>query len=171
MTCRGRRCGCFDRAKAGKLWTARSRLTFGALQCPIGQTADGRCTCGAVRYRLNAKPLIVHCCHCTWCQREVGLGFRRQRRHRGVASRIAARPAGQDDAAERERQGAGFLALRRLRRHGVEQLSAGRPAHPFHPRRHARGTLARSARHPHLHVNQAALGDPAGRRARRARVL
>jgi hypothetical protein len=36
---------------------------------------EGRCTCGAVRYRLNAQPLIVHCCHCTWCQRESGSAF------------------------------------------------------------------------------------------------
>jgi hypothetical protein len=38
-------------------------------------TLEGRCTCGAVRFRLNAKPLIVHCCHCTWCQRESGSAF------------------------------------------------------------------------------------------------
>ena len=36
---------------------------------------DGRCTCGAVRYRMTAKPIIVHCCHCTWCQRETGASF------------------------------------------------------------------------------------------------
>lgn len=36
---------------------------------------DGGCTCGAVRYRLNAKPLFVHCCHCSWCQRETGSAF------------------------------------------------------------------------------------------------
>ncbi len=36
---------------------------------------DGGCTCGAVRYRLNAKPLFVHCCHCSWCQRESGSAF------------------------------------------------------------------------------------------------
>ena len=36
---------------------------------------DGRCTCGAVRYRMTAKPLFVHCCHCTWCQRETGTAF------------------------------------------------------------------------------------------------
>lgn len=36
---------------------------------------DGRCTCGAVRYRMTAKPIIVHCCHCTWCQRETGTAF------------------------------------------------------------------------------------------------
>ena len=43
----------------------------------IGQNVsmDGRCTCGAVRYRLRARPMIVHCCHCTWCQRESGSAF------------------------------------------------------------------------------------------------
>lgn len=38
-------------------------------------SADGRCTCGAVRYRLTSRPLFVHCCHCTWCQRETGSAF------------------------------------------------------------------------------------------------
>ncbi len=37
--------------------------------------ATGRCTCGDVRYGLTEAPLIVHCCHCTWCQRETGTGF------------------------------------------------------------------------------------------------
>lgn len=36
---------------------------------------QGRCTCGAVRYRLTDTPLVVHCCHCTWCQRESGSAF------------------------------------------------------------------------------------------------
>lgn len=36
---------------------------------------DGGCTCGAVRYRMTGPPLIVHCCHCTWCQRETGSAF------------------------------------------------------------------------------------------------
>lgn len=35
----------------------------------------GRCTCGAVRYRLLSSPLFVHCCHCRWCQRETGASF------------------------------------------------------------------------------------------------
>jgi hypothetical protein len=35
----------------------------------------GRCTCGSVRYRLTAAPMFVHCCHCTWCQRETGSAF------------------------------------------------------------------------------------------------
>ena len=36
---------------------------------------EGGCSCGRVRYRLNAKPLIVHCCHCRWCQRQTGTAF------------------------------------------------------------------------------------------------
>lgn len=36
---------------------------------------EGGCSCGSVRYRLLGKPLIVHCCHCTWCQRESGSAF------------------------------------------------------------------------------------------------
>ena len=36
---------------------------------------EGGCTCGGVRYRLDDKPLIVHCCHCSWCQRETGTAF------------------------------------------------------------------------------------------------
>ena len=36
---------------------------------------EGGCTCGSVRYRMESSPLIVHCCHCTWCQRETGTAF------------------------------------------------------------------------------------------------
>lgn len=38
-------------------------------------TLEGGCACGAVRYRMQGPPLIVHCCHCTWCQRETGAAF------------------------------------------------------------------------------------------------
>ncbi|MEZ5892440.1 MAG: GFA family protein [Parvularculaceae bacterium] len=38
-------------------------------------TAEGGCDCRAVRYRLTARPLFVHCCHCRWCQRETGAAF------------------------------------------------------------------------------------------------
>ena len=40
-----------------------------------GFPADGGCACRAVRYRMTMKPLFVHCCHCTWCQRETGSAF------------------------------------------------------------------------------------------------
>jgi len=36
---------------------------------------DGGCACGHVRYRMTSRPLIVHCCHCTWCQRQNGSAF------------------------------------------------------------------------------------------------
>jgi hypothetical protein len=36
---------------------------------------EGGCTCKAIRYRLEDKPMIVHCCHCSWCQRETGSAF------------------------------------------------------------------------------------------------
>lgn len=39
------------------------------------ETFEGACTCGAILYRLTSAPLIVHCCHCTWCQRETGSAF------------------------------------------------------------------------------------------------
>ena len=38
-------------------------------------TFDGGCDCRAVRYRLHARPMFVHCCHCRWCQREMGTAF------------------------------------------------------------------------------------------------
>lgn len=39
------------------------------------QTFEGGCTCGHVRYKMNSKPLIVHGCHCRWCQRQSGASF------------------------------------------------------------------------------------------------
>jgi hypothetical protein len=36
---------------------------------------EGGCTCRQVRYRVVASPIIVHCCHCRWCQRETGSAF------------------------------------------------------------------------------------------------
>jgi len=36
---------------------------------------DGGCACGFVRYRMRSQPLIVHCCHCSWCQRQNGSAF------------------------------------------------------------------------------------------------
>lgn len=40
-----------------------------------GFLMEGRCTCGAVRYRITRRPMFVHCCHCRWCQRETGSAF------------------------------------------------------------------------------------------------
>ena len=35
----------------------------------------GRCACGEIQYEMRQHPLFVHCCHCTWCQRETGSAF------------------------------------------------------------------------------------------------
>jgi hypothetical protein len=40
-----------------------------------GFPAQGGCTCRTVRYAMTSAPLIVHCCHCRWCQRETGTAF------------------------------------------------------------------------------------------------
>ena len=37
--------------------------------------AEGGCDCRTVRYRLETAPMFVHCCHCSWCQRETGASF------------------------------------------------------------------------------------------------
>jgi hypothetical protein len=36
---------------------------------------EGGCTCRGLRYRVEAAPIIVHACHCRWCQRETGTAF------------------------------------------------------------------------------------------------
>lgn len=36
---------------------------------------EGGCGCRKVRYRMETEPMIVHCCHCRWCQRETGAAF------------------------------------------------------------------------------------------------
>jgi hypothetical protein len=36
---------------------------------------DGGCSCRFVRFRMSTDPMIVHCCHCSWCQRETGSAF------------------------------------------------------------------------------------------------
>jgi len=36
---------------------------------------EGGCTCGVVRYRMQSRPMIVHCCHCHWCQRQTGTSY------------------------------------------------------------------------------------------------
>ena len=35
----------------------------------------GGCSCGQVRFQLLDKPIRVHCCHCTDCQRHTGSAF------------------------------------------------------------------------------------------------
>lgn len=39
------------------------------------EVTEGHCTCGQTRFQMTRAPLFVHCCHCTWCQRESGSAF------------------------------------------------------------------------------------------------
>jgi hypothetical protein len=41
----------------------------------VSEPREGGCACGAIRYRLTAEPLFVHCCHCRNCQRQTGSAF------------------------------------------------------------------------------------------------
>jgi hypothetical protein len=41
----------------------------------MAQSLEGKCACGAVRYRLASEPMFVHCCHCLDCQRQTGSAF------------------------------------------------------------------------------------------------
>jgi hypothetical protein len=45
------------------------------MSSPPARSFEGGCTCRAVRFRMTSEPLFVHCCHCTWCQRESGASF------------------------------------------------------------------------------------------------
>lgn len=41
----------------------------------MSETFEGRCSCGALTYRMTSRPMITHCCHCRYCQREAGSAF------------------------------------------------------------------------------------------------
>lgn len=36
---------------------------------------EGRCLCGAVKYKVNADPMVVANCHCTDCRRSTGAAY------------------------------------------------------------------------------------------------
>lgn len=35
----------------------------------------GGCQCGAVRYRVNADPVAIYCCHCSECRHQSSSAF------------------------------------------------------------------------------------------------
>lgn len=62
---------CLIRNAAGVTMWRRVRLDSSMSE----PSFEGACTCGEIRYRMTDAPLFVHCCHCTWCQRETGSAF------------------------------------------------------------------------------------------------
>jgi hypothetical protein len=38
-------------------------------------TFDGKCSCDAITFTLQSKPMFVNCCHCLDCQRQTGSAF------------------------------------------------------------------------------------------------
>ncbi len=41
----------------------------------LSESLIGGCDCGQIRYQVKRAPIYVHCCHCSWCQRESGGAF------------------------------------------------------------------------------------------------
>ena len=40
----------------------------------MGETYEGGCACGAIRYQISGKPLVESDCQCRDCQRKSGTG-------------------------------------------------------------------------------------------------
>lgn len=41
----------------------------------MSERFEGRCSCGSLTYLMKSRPMITHCCHCRYCQRESGSAF------------------------------------------------------------------------------------------------
>jgi len=41
----------------------------------MAEMHEGGCVCGAVRYRVSARPRVSMVCHCRFCQRRLGSAF------------------------------------------------------------------------------------------------
>lgn len=41
----------------------------------MDETFDGQCFCGRVRFRMQGRPMFIHCCHCRDCQQQTGSAF------------------------------------------------------------------------------------------------
>src|SRR5207302_7707713 len=64
------------RARAARGHGASGRRRARAMmEIEMSFPLEGGCDCKQVRYRMETKPLFVHCCHCRWCQRETGASF------------------------------------------------------------------------------------------------
>jgi len=41
----------------------------------MAERLEGGCACGGIRFRIDAAPMFVHCCHCLNCQKHTGSAF------------------------------------------------------------------------------------------------
>jgi hypothetical protein len=121
---------------------------------------EGGCTCRQVRYRLIGKPLIVHACHCRWCQRETGTAHALNALYE--ADRVVHTANEPEIISTPSASGKGQKIARCPT--CLEQLPASRSRYPVRPRRHHGQPRSLSAGHSHFHVLQAAVGDAAIRR-------
>jgi hypothetical protein len=99
----------------------------------VQPNTEGGCTCRQVRYRLIGTPLIVHACHCRWCQRETGTAHVLNALYE--ANRVV-HTAGEPEIVVTPSASGKGRPLPDLPSRGLEQLRAGRSRHPVHPRRH-----------------------------------
>ncbi|MDU8912325.1 hypothetical protein [Aestuariicoccus sp. MJ-SS9] len=58
--------------KAGKARTMIDASKERATGVLAQEIFAGGCTCGHLGYRISSKPLIVHGCHSTLCQKQSG---------------------------------------------------------------------------------------------------
>ncbi len=124
---------------------------------------EGGCTCRQVRYRLTGRPLIVHACHCRWCQRETGTVHALNALYE--ADRVVHTAGEPEIIAIGKRKRPEHRALSCLQGRRLEQLPAGWTRRPLRAGRHVGSARSMPARHPHLHVVEADLGDaPDGRK-------
>ena len=132
---------------------------------------DGGCTCRAIRYRMTSKPMFVHCCHCRWCQRETGASFALNALIEADRVELLQGEPEVVDTPSNSGKGQRISRCPMCRIALWSNYGGARRRGSLHPRRHARRAGSLPARHPHLHVVEAAVGRAAARCARGARVL
>ena len=137
------------------------------LRMASNDTFEGGCTCRHVRYRIKSKPLFVHCCHCRWCQRETGTAFALNAMIE--ADRVEL-PAGEPELVDTPSASGKGQKIWRCP-HCRIALWSNYAGAGDEVRFVRVGTLDEpdgdAARHPHLHLDQAALGRAARRAPRR----
>lgn len=65
---------------------------------------NGGCVCGALRYRLEGRPLLIYACHCHDCQSRSGAAFTLNMVVRSADLSISGEPATRDRATRTGRR-------------------------------------------------------------------